>query len=39
MDSLAGVDRRKEKDPSRVALIWEKDEPAGQYERLDIITL
>jgi acetyl-CoA synthetase len=27
------VDRHKEKDPSRVALIWEKDEP-GQEERV-----
>ncbi len=26
------VDRHKEKDPSRV--IWEKDEPAGQEERV-----
>ncbi len=24
------VDRHKEKDPNWVALIWEKDEPAGQ---------
>ena len=27
------VDRHKEKDASRVALIWEKDEP-GQEERV-----
>ena len=27
------VDRHKEKDPSRVALIWEKDEQ-GQEERV-----
>ncbi|XP_046645729.1 acetyl-coenzyme A synthetase 2-like, mitochondrial isoform X2 [Daphnia pulicaria] len=31
--SVNCVDRHKEKDPSRVALIWEKDEP-GQEERV-----
>ena len=27
------VDRHKEKDPTRLALIWEKDEP-GQEEKI-----
>ncbi|KZS17455.1 Acetyl-coenzyme A synthetase 2, mitochondrial-like protein [Daphnia magna] len=31
--SVNCVDRHKEKDPDRVALIWEKDEP-GQEERI-----